>query len=156
MRGDSVQGTTVDEVYEEALGRGAIVDAATPLADVVDTLEFKEALEAVYVVDHRDRYVGVITRSDLLGWLEHNLQAPQSRDAFPWAALGESVGGASAEDAVNPRSRQIPVEPREPLEAALRNMLAGRLTVVPVVSPDGDVEGELTLTRALRHALKER
>lgn len=156
MRGDSVEGVTVDEVYEEALGRGAIVDASTPLTDVVDALEFKEVLDALYVVDHRDRYVGVITRSDLLGWLEHNLEAPQSRDAFPWDALADSIQAGRAEDAIHPRSGQIPVEPREPIEGALRKMLAAGLTVLPVVSPDGDVEGELTLTRALRHAIDQR
>lgn len=154
MHERSVESTTVDDVYEETLQRGAIVDAATPLTDVVEALEYKEAMRALFVVDPRERYVGVITRTDVLGWLEHNLEAPQAHDAFPWDALGDSVRAASAEDAINPRSAEVPVEPREPVDAAVRKMLTGRLAVVPVVHPDGSIKGELTLTRAIQYALE--
>lgn len=156
MRESSIPRTTVDEIYEEQLGHGAIIDDSTPLSEVVDALHYKEALEALYVVDPRERYVGVITRRDLVGWVEHTLEAPQSRDAFPWDGLAKRARQARAEDAVNPRSREIPVEPGEPLERALRQMLSASLTVVPVVAADGSIQGELLLTRALQHVLEDR
>lgn len=156
MREDPVQQTTVEDVYEDQLRRGAIVDAATPLADVVETLDYQGVLRAIYVVDTRDRYAGVVTRSDLVGWIEHNLDQPQAHGVFPWEGLAESLRGACAEDAVHPKSRRIPVEPGEPVDHALRSMLSAGVTVAPVVRADGTIEGELTATRAARYALEDR
>lgn len=152
MREPSVQQTTVEDVYEDQLRRGAIVDASTPLADVVEMLDYQEALRAVYVVDARDRYVGVVTRSDLVGWIDHNLD---QQGVFPWDEMAEAVPGTRAEDAVHPGSREIPVEPTEPVEHAMRSMLSAGVTVAPVVTAEGSIEGELTITRAMRHALED-
>jgi CBS domain-containing protein len=150
MREDAVEGKTVDEVYEGDLRRGAVVSDSTPLLEIVETLDFQEPLEALYVLDAREVYYGLITRSDLLGWLEQELGAPQGRTGFPWDRVGEALAGAHASDAVNPDSRNVPVEPRDPLDRALRNMMMASLTVVPVLNPDGGLEGELELTRVLR------
>lgn len=150
MHEDAVEGRTVEDVYEADLRLGAIVDDSAPLIDVAETLDYEEALDAIYVVDTRDRYLGIVTRSDLLGWLEQELSSPQTRTGFPWDRLRETMEKARAADAVNPASREAAVEPRDPLERAVRNMLSSSLTVVPVVTPEGDIEGELALTHVLR------
>jgi CBS domain-containing protein len=149
MHEDAVEGRTVGEVYEDDLRRGAIVSDSTPLVNLVETLDFQD-LEALYVVDAREIYYGLFTRSDLLGWLEQELAAPQTRTGFPWDRVGEALEGAHAGDAVNPDSRNVPVEPRDPLDRALRNMMQASVTVVPVLDPDGGIEGELSHTRVLR------
>lgn len=150
MHEDAVEGKTVGEVFEGDLRRGAVVSDSTPLPEIVETLDFQGPLEALYVLDAREIYYGLVTRSDLLGWLEQELASPQTRTGFPWTELGEVLEGAHAGDAVNPDSRNVPVEPRDPLDRALRNMMQASLTVVPVLNPDGGLEGELRLTRVLR------
>jgi CBS domain-containing protein len=152
MREDAVEGKTVGEVYEDDLRRGAVVSDSTPLPDIVETLDFQGPLEALYVLDPREIYYGLVTRSDLLGWLEQELASPQTRTGFPWDRLDDVLADAHASDAVNPDSRNVPVEPRDPLDRALRNMMTSSLTVVPVLNPDGGIEGELSLTRVLREA----
>jgi CBS-domain-containing membrane protein len=150
MREDAVEGKTVGEVYEDDLRRGAVVSDSTSLSEIVETLDFQGPLEALYVLDPREVYYGLITRPDLLGWLEQELASPQGRTGFPWDRAGEALSNAYASDAVNPNSRNVPVEPRDPLDRALRNMMTASLTVVPVLDPDGGIEGELSLTRVLR------
>lgn len=152
MRESHVEATTVDELYEDQLRRGTIVDASTPLADAVQTLDYQEAVRALYVVDTRERYAGVVTRATVLEWLSHDLGGPAALDTTTLDGLGERAQQARVEDAAHPKSRRIPVEPHEPALHALRRMLEASLPVVPVVTPEGSLEGELALTRLIAHA----
>lgn len=150
MDGSTVRETTVETIHDDQLLHGAVVDASTPLTDVVETLHFQGSIRAIYVVDPSERYVGLITRADLAGWLQHNLPGEPATDAG-WDALGEALSQARAEDAIHPKSHEIPVEPQQPIEHALGRMRATALPLVPVVAPDGDLEGELTITRVLTY-----
>lgn len=154
QRESHVDATTVDELYEEQLPRGAIVDASTPLAEAVQALDYKGALQALYVVDTRERYAGVVTRGTVLEWLAHDLEGPAAVDTATLDGLGERTREATVEDAVHPKSRRIPIEPSEPALHALRSMLQTSLPVVPVVTADGSLEGELTITRLLAHGIE--
>lgn len=154
MRESHVDGTTVDELYEDQLRRGAVVDDSAPLAEAVRTLDYQDALQALYVVDTRERYAGVVTRETVLAWLSHDLAGPAALDTTTLDALAERAQEAAVEDAVHPKSRRIPVEPHEPALHALRSMLEASLPVVPVVAADGSLRGELTLTRVLASTLE--
>lgn len=145
-----LQRTTVDKLHETDLPRGAVVAAGTPLADLVETLDVKADLLAVYVVDPRDRYVGLVTRADVVGWIDHNLDPGSVHASVDGRALADGIAGATARDAVHPKSAEVPVEPTEPAAHALQRMLAHGLPVAPVVESDGSVVGQLALTRVLR------
>ncbi len=145
----AVRELTVDDVFDPDEPLAVIVDDATPLRDVLANLDAREDLNAVLVVDTRERLLGAITRADLAAWMSTALDTSPVADAFPWGELIEALKKASAEDACNPRSGELAVEPTEPLEHALRNMLMGQLATLPVVDPDGRVLGELELGRVL-------
>lgn len=146
-------GTSVEQIHEPDLPRGTVIAASTPLSEVVETLDFKPDLQALYVVDPRDRYVGVITREDVAGWIDHNVDA-RGLEGPDAARLSDALGRASAQDAVHPRSADLPVEPSEPIEHALRRMVQAGIPVAPVVEPDGSIVGEIPLTRVLRRVSK--
>jgi CBS-domain-containing membrane protein len=155
MRESHVDATTVDELYEAQLRRGAVADAATPLDEAVERLDYQDGLTAIFVVDTRERYAGVVTRETLLEWLSHNLPGPAALDTAGPAELAARAEEATVEDAVHPKSGRVPVEPDEPALHAVRRMLDAGLPVVPVVSPDGSLRGELALARVLAHGLEE-
>lgn len=154
MREESAKGTTVDAIYEEPVSSENIVDATHPLEDVVHAFTFKNT-HTLYVVDASDRYRGVITENTLLEWLRHNLGGPHALDHASPNELGHRFEDATAEEAVHPRSGELPVEPHEPVLHALRSMLSSSLLVAPVVAADGSLEGELRFTRVVQHALDQ-
>lgn len=147
-----LQGTTVDEIHETDLQRGTIVSHTTSIADVTETLDYRPDLEAVYVVDTRDRYAGIVTTTDVLAWMDHNLPATGDEDG---ARVAEGLRETAIEEARNPASGRVLVEPTAPVEHGLQRMREGNLPVIPVVEPDGSIVGELTLTRVLTHILRE-
>lgn len=155
MREGSATGTTVDAIYEEQLSHDRVVDASQPLEDIVSAFTFQSTVEALYVVDTSDRYVGVITERTLLKWLRHNLEGPLALDRANPSKLGKLFEGATAEEAVHPRSGELPVEPHEPLMHAVRSMLSSSLVVAPVVAADGSLKGELRFVRVAQHALDQ-
>lgn len=152
----SLHRTPVENLHESDLRRGTILAASASLKDVIHTLSHKSDLAAVYVVDARDRYVGIVTRSDLVGWLDHNLDTAAGGADLDGAVLAERIRQAGAEDAVHPRSAEVALEPHESVEHALRRMIVTGLPVVPVVDAEGSIMGELELPRLLTHVLQDR
>ncbi len=150
MKEESAQGTPVDALYEDQLSPEHIVDATASLREVVERLSFRDEVQAVYALDTRDRYVGIVTERTLLEWLRHNLAEPGALDRATVSTLARATQDAQAQEAVHPRSGELPVEPHEPAMHALRSMLSASLVVVPVVSADGSLLGDIRLTRLLR------
>lgn len=148
--------TTVEDLHESDLRRGTILAASASLRDVVEALDYKPDLAAVYVVDARDRYVGLVTRSDLAAWIDHNLAPTAEAGGLDGEGLADRISQAGAEEAVHPRSTEVAVEPSEPVEHALRRMIETGLPVVPVVDAEGSVLGELRTPRLLTHLLQDR
>jgi CBS-domain-containing membrane protein len=140
---------TVEDVYESDVSRSRVLDASTPLSEIVEILVHEAELEAAIVVDARGRFAGLVQRSDLAGWLNANLAGPRA-DRLPLEKLGEKLSTAHAEEACGPGTHEAAIRVDEPVEHALRKMMTSNCSVLAVVDDRGEVQGDVRLTRLVK------
>ena len=113
-------------------------------------------LRGIFVTDDNGRYLGVITRVDLLYWTRLRLGTAlrgSVKEPGSLARLVALLRAATAHEAVSPGSQQAAVRLSDPVDTALDLMLQTDLVAIPVLDDGGRIIGEITLSHVLRFLL---
>lgn len=125
-----------------------IVDHREPLGEVIRRFTRRPELRGIFLVDGERKFVGVITRTDLLDFVK--VQLGKSLRHRPLRTLKlRSLYDTAAKDVVHKGSSAAYVRPDDNVAKALDLMTKHDLITVPVVDARGRVMGDLTLLEIL-------
>ena len=115
-------------------------------------------IKGIFVVDEEDRFLGVITRTDMLDWVRAKLGTILYK---PLTAMEETIrlvkliGASKVGDILRPETKNAAVNQNDTLGEALKIMVDIDLIVLPVVDESLHVIGRLRLSEILDRALTE-
>lgn len=153
MSGETI---LVQDVFEPCHLSSVVVRPDECLEDVLSRFAEEPALRGILVCDEEGRFLGAITRTDLLYWARLQLGTALYGYALKpeqLLRLAQLVQATTAKDVIHPGSRDTGVRPDEPLDHALRQMLDHDIVSIPVMDAEGVVLGDITLARVMRYLL---
>lgn len=133
-----------------------VVPPEAEVGQIVREFAAGAELRGIFVADHEDRFLGVITRIDLLDWARVRLGAslyPPYRDLEKIMRLASMIRASTAADILHPGSAQAVLQHDDSLTLALRRMIELDLIVLPVVDAEHRLIGELNLSAILAAGL---
>jgi len=86
-----VSKTLVAEVYKLHGTASVSIPADSPLEKVISTFVREPSLRGVFLVDSKDRFVGMVTRVDLIRWAHLNLTGGKGRHEIPVSVTGATL-----------------------------------------------------------------
>ena len=124
---------------------------------VIDKFAEYTELSGIFVVEH-DRFVGVITRTDLLDWARVNIGTALMKplnDISKTLRLAALANTSKVSEILRQETNQAFVLPDDTLADALRTMIEADLVILPVIDEARHIIGNLTLSELLNRALGE-
>ena len=148
---------TIGETLHLSRSHLPLIRPEDEFTDVVLQLARQPELRGAFVVDHQQRLLGVITRTDLLEWARAKLGAALQA---PWRGTEETlrlaslINATTAGQVMHKASSRAAVKLEDSLAHALRLMVELDLIVLPVVDGERRVVGEVRLSDILVRALE--
>lgn len=142
----------VEDVYQIHGNATAPVPQDSPLEDIITRFAHEPALRALFLVDSRQRFAGVITRISLMKWVHSQLFGGR-KELSPWEVL-HFVVATKARDLAHSDWRSLAVKETDNLETALNLMIKYEEDVLPVLDDEGMILGDLRLSEVLAKALQ--
>ena len=115
-------------------------------------------IKGIFVVDDDDRFLGVITRTDMLDWARAKLGTILYKpltDMNETIRLVTLIGASKVGDVLRPETKDAAVNQNNTLGEALKIMVDIDLIVLPVVDESNHVIGRLRLSEILDRSLTE-
>jgi len=122
------------------------------LTKVITLFASNAGLHCVIIVDPYDRFVGVITRNDILNWFRRKLVTISYNslsDADKCIRLRNLINSAKVREVMSSNGSYAAISPDDSLLHALNLMAEFELTVLPVVDGSNRVIGARTLSDVL-------
>lgn len=144
----------VKEVYQ-LHGKASITipeDAA--LDYVVALLGHEPRLQGVFMVDSNQRYVGMISRFDLLKWTQAQLYGEKQKTEIQLKELLQAVKAKQAKDIEIHNGGSQVVRENDSLQVALDLMISYQEDILPVIDRNNKIIGDLSLSELLSKALE--
>ncbi len=141
--------TLVAEVYKLHGTASVSMPADSPLKDVIGTLVREPSLRGIFLVDSKLRFVGMVTRIDLLRWAHLKLSGGKGRHEIPISEFFRIVDARSARDLASGDPQMLSVRENDTLQAALDKMLDYEEDIVAVLDSERRVLGDLRLSEIL-------
>lgn len=139
----------VADVYKLHGSAVAILPDDTLLKDAIGSLVRESSLRGIFLVDSKQRYVGMVTRVNLIRWAHLNLTGGKGRHEIPISEFFRVIDAHNAKDLVNRDQRTYSVKENDTLQAALDKMLDYEEDIIPVLDNVGKILGDLRLSEAL-------
>lgn len=136
----------------------AIVSLTDAFSQIIYDFAHHAELRGIFVVDHKNRFVGVITRTDLLDWARVKLGAIFQK---PLTNIDQTIRFAnliqaeSVSDVVRPETKKVAVFASDSLALALQRMIEADSIILPVIDEAQHIIGSLTLSELLDRVLVE-
>ena len=115
-------------------------------------------IKGIFAVDEEDRFLGVITRTDLLDWARAKLGTILYKpltDMNETIRLVTLIGASHVGDILRSETKNAAVHLNDTLGEALKIMVDVDLIVLPVVDDSNRVIGRLRLSEILKRSLVE-
>jgi CBS domain-containing protein len=115
-------------------------------------------IKGIFVVDEDGRFLGVITRTDMLDWARAKLGTILYKpltDMNETIRLVTLIGASKVGDILRPETKDAAVNQDDTLGEALKIMVDIDLIVLPVVDESSRVVGRLRLSEILERSLTE-
>ena len=145
----------VRDVFDPEETFSMVVPEIMPLAEVISRFAHEPRLRAVFLVDSRRRFAGVLTRRDLLRWARCRLGGRLGDDRPSAAGLLRLVAAASVKNLAQGNWDTLGVKLDDSLDEALHQMTAHDETILPVLDDEGKILGDLRLSETLLKALEK-
>ncbi|MDD5501436.1 MAG: CBS domain-containing protein [Candidatus Omnitrophica bacterium] len=139
----------VADVYKLHGDATISIPADSSLEDVIGTLIREPSLRGIFLVNSKQRLVGMVTRLDLIRWAHLNLTGGKGRHEIPISELFRIVDARKAKDLASGDPHVLAVRENDTLQAALDKMLDYEEDVIPVLDSEGKVSGDLRLSEVL-------
>jgi len=138
-----IHGTATDTVTEDA-----------PLEKVIERFAREPGLRGIFVVNSRQQFSGVVTRSDLIRWTHYSLFGGKGRQDISISEFYRVVDAVRVKDLMNPGMQALAVKETDSLQKALDKMLDHEEDLLPVVDNDYRVLGDLRISEVLLYAIE--
>jgi len=134
-----------------------LVSEDEPIELVIERFAKDLRLRGIFVIDSSRRYIGAITRYELLLWTRSHLgDVPED---FNWKILYDLkavIRSSKAVDMVREGSGEAFVHVDDSLSKALSLMMRHRLNDLPVLNSAEEIIGDLKLPDILNKIMKEK
>jgi CBS-domain-containing membrane protein len=151
-----LQNMTVKEACHLDIDDPILLKVDNEFDQVIKNFAQHVELRGMFVLDQDNRFIGVITRTDLLDWTRATLGQvilkPLS-DMNKTIRLVSLVGASKVGDILRPETRNAAVREDNTLDQALKIMVETDLILLPVVDDSQRVIGRLRLSELLNLAL---
>jgi CBS domain-containing protein len=127
-------------------------------SQVIKNFAQHSEIKGIFVVDEDDRFLGVITRTDILDWARAKLGTILYKpltDMNETIRLVTLIGASKVGDILRAETKEAVVNQNNTLGEALKIMVDVDLIVLPVVDESSRVVGRLRLSEILERSLTE-
>ncbi|MFC1919643.1 CBS domain-containing protein [Chloroflexota bacterium] len=144
----------VKDVYLVHGMASALVPEGSKLEDVINTFGREPGLRAVFLVDSKQRFIGLITRIDLLKWVQHKVFGGKGDRQITAHEVFRFLFAAKAKDLARGDRDSLAVTENDSIQEALDRMIEYEETAIPVIDGQGKVLGDIRLSEVLLKALE--
>ncbi len=139
----------VADVYKLHGSAVVVLPDDSSLNDAIGSLVRESSSRGIFLVDSKQRYVGMVTRVNLIRWAHLNLTGGKGRHEIPISSFFRVIDARNAKDLVNKDQRTYSVKETDTLQAALDKMLDYEEDIIPVLDNVGKILGDLRLSEVL-------
>jgi CBS domain-containing protein len=125
------------------------INSDSSVEEVIGSFVRKPSLGGIFLVDSKLRFVGLITRTDLLKWAHIKLVGGKGRHEIAVSELFRIADARRAKELMTPDTQILSVKESDTLQAALDKMLDYKQDIIPVVDDEGRILGDLGLSEVL-------
>lgn len=144
----------VKEVYRLHGTSSLTVSEDSSLEYVIAFLGHESRYYGVFLVDSEQRFRGIITRLDLIKWLDFQLFGSLGKHEIRASEFFHIVNAKKAKDLVGADYISFAIKEDDTLQTALEKMLDFKEDIVPVLDSEGHILGDLRLSEVLTRALE--
>ncbi len=144
----------VEEVYRIHGTASVSVREDVSLEYVITRFAREPGVRGIFLIDADERFVGLITRNDLMKWAHVQLFGGKGRDEITISEIFRLANAAKAKDLFRGEPRELSVNESDTLQSALDKMLDYEEDVLPVVDNECRILGDLRLSEVLLKAIE--
>ncbi|MFH1560790.1 MAG: CBS domain-containing protein [Chloroflexota bacterium] len=144
----------VEDVYKVHGTSSVSVPQEIALEEIITKFAREPGVTAVFLVDSRERFAGMISRADLLKWAQLRLPGRGGSREIHVGEVLRLVFATKAEDLARGDRRSLGVRPNDTLAKALEQMINQEEITIPVLDSEGKIMGDLRLSEVLHKALE--
>lgn len=152
----TLQNLTVKDAFQSVDEDPILVRMTDEFSLVIKNFAHHAELRGVFVVDEASRFLGVITRTDLLDWTRVKLGAfflKPLTNTDKTIRLANLSNAATAGDVLRPDTKKAVLIPDDTLAKALQTMIEADLILLPIIDESRKIIGSLSLSELLNLAL---
>ncbi|MFC1919568.1 CBS domain-containing protein [Chloroflexota bacterium] len=149
-----MQKILVKDVYKVHGMASALITEESMLEDVIKKFADEPGLRAVFLMDSKQRFTGLITRIDLLKWVQHKVFGGKGDRRITAYEVFRFLFAAKAKDLARCDRESLAVTENDSLQDALDRMIGYEETAIPVINGEGKVLGDLRLSEVLLRTLE--
>jgi CBS domain-containing protein len=154
----TLQKLKVESAYNLDENDPILFKLSDEFSQVIKNFAHHAELRGIFVVDDENRFLGVLTRTDLLDWARVRLGAitlMPLTDMNKTIRLVTLIRASLVGDILRPETKGAAVRVDDTLAHALKAMVDTDLIVLPVVDDEQRVIGRLRLSEVLNLTLTE-
>ena len=144
----------VEEVYRIHGTASVSVPEDVSLEYIITRFAREPSVRGIFLTDTSERFVGLITRNDLMKWAHIKLFGGKGRHDIAVSELFRLAGAVKAKDLLRSDQRKLSVKETDTLQTALDKMLDYEEDVLPVVDGERRILGDLRLSEVLLKAIE--
>ncbi len=131
-----------------------VVPADAALNYVVALLGHERNLQGIFMVDSDQKYLGMVSRIDLLKWTQYQLYGGSRKADVRLSEVYRLIFARKAKDIATPNSKTYFVKETHTLQDALDLMIIFEEDIIPVLDENGRIIGDLSLSEILAKSLE--
>jgi CBS domain-containing protein len=139
----------VSDVYKLHGNTSVSINSDASVGEIIASFVRNPSLGGIFLVDSQLRYVGLITRIDLMRWAHIKLTGGKGRHEINVSEFFRIADARKAEELVGYNTHLLSVKEDDTLQAALDKMLDYEHDVIPVLDNENRIIGDLGLSEVL-------
>ena len=144
----------VEEVYRIHGTASVSVPEDVSLEYVITRFAREPGVQGIFLIDTNARFVGLITRNDLMKWAHIRLFGGKGRHDITVSELFRLADAVKAKDLFRGDQSELSVKETDTLQTALDKMLDYEEDVLPVLDGELKILGDLRLSEVLLKAIE--
>ncbi|MFC1910424.1 HPP family protein [Chloroflexota bacterium] len=144
----------VKEIHQVHGKASMSVPEDTALDYVVALFGHERHLQGVFRVDSNGKFVGMVSRFDLLRWAQLKLYGGEKIKKIPVNELLGLAKATKARDLETDSSGSFSLKEDDTLQTALDLMVGYEEDIIPVLDSEGKIIGDVSLSELLSKALE--
>jgi CBS domain-containing protein len=139
----------VSEIYKLHGSVSASINIDSSVEEIIGSFIRQPSIRGIFLIDSKLRYVGMISRIDLLRWAHIKLAGGKGRREIAISEFFRIADARKASDLTDNILRTTSVKENDTLQTALDRMLDSEEDVIPVLDSENRILGDLGLSEVL-------